>query len=258
MLTQTYNELFIFANELANESGDILREWFGRRVSVEQKSDLSPVTEADRAVEEKLRLMISEKFPSHGIVGEEFENTQENFEYKWVLDPIDGTKSFIAGYPIFTTLIALLHNDIPVIGVIDQPILHERWAAISGQATLFNNTPLPRLENKKSLKQAAIATTSTIYFTPSQAKKFGNLSKNCASVTLGGDAYAYAMLASGRLDIVVDAALKLYDFCALLPIIEGVGGIISDWTGEKISLQCNGNIIASAAKNLQKTTLEFL
>ena len=254
----TYNELFIFANELADASGEILREWFGRRVSIEQKSDLSPVTQADRAVEEKLRLMIAEKFPNHGIVGEEFGNTHENAEYKWVLDPIDGTKSFIAGYPIFTTLIALLHNDIPVIGVIDQPILRERWAAISGQQTLFNNTPLPHLQNQKSLKQAAIATTSTIYFTPSQAEKFGNLSQTSASVTLGGDAYAYSMLVSGRLDVVVDAGMKPYDFCALPPIIEGVGAVISDWVGGKLSLQSDGNIIASASEKLHAEALGFL
>jgi inositol-phosphate phosphatase/L-galactose 1-phosphate phosphatase/histidinol-phosphatase len=249
---QVYDDFFAFANQLLDASGEILRQDFIQPLAIEQKADFSPVTKADYAVEQCLRQMIIAKFPEHGIVGEEFENTAKEAEYKWVIDPIDGTKSFIAGYPIFTTLIALLHNDIPIIGLIDQPILRQRFANISGREIKISG------QSKKSLAEAIIATTSTAYFSPACALKFAELRKNCATIVLGGDAYAYAMLASGRLDIVVDASMKPYDFCALVPIIEGAGGVISDWSGNQLTLNSDGSVLACANQELHQAALKIL
>ncbi|HUP14336.1 MAG TPA: inositol monophosphatase family protein, partial [Niastella sp.] len=223
---------------------------FKSQYRVEQKADLSPVTQLDIAVEERIRALIEEKFPEHGIVGEELGNIREDSPYQWVIDPIDGTKAFIAGKTTFTTLIALLRHEKPVLGIIDQPVLKERWVGITGHASLYNKTPLPRLNNQKSLQAANISTTSTDYFTEEQAAKFAKLCEKAENCILGGDAYAYGLLASGNLDIVVDAGMKPYDFCALAPVIEGVGGIITDWAGKPLTLHSDGSVIAAASKKL--------
>lgn len=251
-------ELFSFANTLADVSGGILRHGFNSVHNVRRKYDLSPVTQMDIDIETRVRSMIEEKFPEHGIIGEELGRVRENAEYQWVIDPIDGTKSFIAGYPIFTTLISLLHNGVPILGIINQPILHERWAAISGQATLYNNSPLNILNNSRKLAQATIATTSIEYFSTEQADKFAKLRLSAANSILGGDGYAYAMLTKLKLDMVLDVAMKLYDFCALVPIIEGVGGVISDWSGNPLTASSTGDVIASASKNLHSEAIKFL
>lgn len=252
------NEYLKFANILADASGGILRHGFKTTPKVRRKYDLSPVTQIDIDVETRLRSMIEERFPEHGVIGEELGNTNENAEYQWVIDPIDGTRSFIAGYPLFTTLIALLREGKPILGVINQPILYERWAAISGGETSYNNSPLPLLKGNNILSQTNIATTSTEYFTSKQAEKFAGLRDAAANTILGGDGYAYAMLASGKLDIVVDAAMKPYDFCALAPIIEGVGGVISDWEGNPITSSSDGSVIAAANKKLHSEALSLL
>jgi inositol-phosphate phosphatase/L-galactose 1-phosphate phosphatase/histidinol-phosphatase len=175
-----------------------------------------------------------------------------------VIDPIDGTKAFIAGYLTFTTLIALLYEGKPVIGLIDQPILKQRWSAISGQQTLLNSATMPATANEKTLKQATIATTSTGYFSAEQEEQIKELKAKSANLILGGDAYAYAMLANGRIDIVLDVAMKPYDFCALAPIIKGVGGVITDWEGKPLTLHSDGSVIATASKELHKTCLDIL
>lgn len=261
MQPQICDNFIKFANKLADSSGALLRELFQngtKSITAEQKADQSPVTEADKGVEQLLREMIEKIFPNHGIVGEEFGNLRETAEYKWVLDPIDGTKSFIAGYPIFTTLIALLHNDVPILGIIDQPILRERWLGVVGKGTFFNDVELPKLQNDKPLAKASIATTSTPYFSASETEFFKNLSAKSNSTILGGDAYAYAMLASGRIGAVIDSGMKPYDFCALAPIVAGVGGLISDFAGNQITLNSNGKIIASAHAKLHAEILENL
>ena len=253
-----YKEYLDFANILAEASGAILYNHFKTPFSIAQKTDLSPVTQIDIEVETRIRSMIAGRYPDHGIVGEELGNIREDAQYIWVIDPIDGTKSFIAGYPIFVTLISLLHNGKPIIGVVNQPILRERWAAISGQPTLCNNSALRPLKNNHTLAQSTIATTSTDYFTPDQAAKFAKLKGSAMGSILGGDGYAYAMLVSGMLDIVLDAGMKPYDFCALAPIIEGVGGKITDWAGNPLTLSSDGSVIAAANAELHVEALRFL
>jgi histidinol phosphatase-like enzyme (inositol monophosphatase family) len=258
MPERIYAEYLDFANKLADASGKILRSSFKSPVNIAQKADLTPVTQADTEAEGQIRSLIEEKFPDHGIIGEEFGGIRPESPYQWVIDPIDGTKSFIAGYPIFTTLIALLHHGKPILGLIDQPVLSERWAAVINQPALYNDTPLPVLPDRNILPLSNIATTSFKYFTGAQAEKFARLQASCANTISGGDAYAYAMLASGRLDIVLDAGMKPYDFCALAPIIEGVGGIISDWQGQPLSLLSDGTVLAAASTQLHTQALSLL
>lgn len=257
MQKNNYIQYLEFANALADASGEILRYGFKTGYKVEQKADLSPVTQLDIAVEERIRALIEEKFPEHGIVGEELGNIREESPYQWVIDPIDGTKAFIAGKTTFTTLIALLHHEKPMLGIIDQPIQKERWAGVSSERSFYNTTPLPRLNNQKSLQTANISTTSTDYFTEEQAAKFAKLCEKAENCILGGDAYAYGLLASGNLDAVVDAGMKPYDFCALAPVIEGVGGIITDWAGKPLSLHSDGSVIACANKGLYGEALNL-
>lgn len=258
MLENPYIEYLEFANMLANASGEILKKAFKGPLSVETKADSSPVTQVDKEVEEKIRALIKDKFPEHKIIGEEYGVTADKSDYQWVIDPIDGTKSFISGSKSFTTLIAMLHHGKPVIGVIDQPIKRERWSAMVGQITLLNDVPLARLKNEKSMEQAYMATTSMEYFSTEQEAKFTKLRAKTASSILGGDAYAYAMLASGKLDIVLDVAMKPYDYCALPAVIEGAGGIITDWSGKPLGLNSDGSVIAASSKELHSKCLEIL
>ncbi len=258
-MSQSTDRNFLdFANKLANASGDVLLYYFQSNITTTKKTDLSPVTEADIAVETKIRAMIAEFFPDHGIVGEEFGNINPSSPYQWVIDPIDGTRSFIAGYPIFTTLIALLHNGKPLVGVIDQPVLNNRWAAIAGEKTFYNDSLLASYNNKINIENSNIATTSLSYFSENELFRFNILKEKSASVVYGGDGYAYAMLASGRLDIVLDASMKPYDFCALIPIIEGAGGAITDWQGKELNLDSDGSVVAAANKELHSKVIKFL
>lgn len=246
------NTLITFARQLADSAGIILREAFHTSIKIEQKQDASPVTEADRAVEERLRTLIEAQYPAHGIVGEEFGNIRQEAPYQWVIDPIDGTHAFIAGETTFTTLIALCENNIPILGVIDQPIRKERWVGVSGQAS-----PAP-LSPCQTLVEARLGATALQYFTPDQAVPFERVSKACAHTHFGGDAYLFGQIVAGHIDVVVEAGLKPYDFCALRPVIESAGGIITDWDGRALTLHSDGRIVAAANAQLHAQVLRLL
>lgn len=254
----TIDEYLTFAHELADAAGAVLRARFRQPLTTERKSDHSPVTDADREVEAAMRALIHVRYPTHGIFGEEDERVNPEASLQWVLDPIDGTRAFVAGYPLFTTLIALTQNNVPVLGIIDQPVLRERWSGAKDKPTLFNGKPITLSGNKTQLAQATVATTSAPYFTPPQGASFARLSRVCATTILGGDAYAYGMLASGQLGAVVDAAMKPYDFCALCPVIQGAGGTITDWSGAPVSLESGGDVVASANAMLHEEILSHL
>ncbi len=245
------------ALQLSEAAGGVLRQYFRQPMSVDSKADLSPVTVADREVERVMRALIEAEFPEHGIIGEEFGDVREAAEYQWVLDPIDGTRSFLGGYPLFTTLISLVHRRQPLLGLIYQPILNERWLCVSGGQTKLNDSPA-RVRGGGALAQAVVATTSVDYFTPPQAEAFLRVKQACANTVLGGDAYAYAMLASGQVDVVVDAGLKPYDYCALAPIITGAGGVMTDWDGKPITLGCDGRVVAAGNAQLHAEALALL
>jgi histidinol phosphatase-like enzyme (inositol monophosphatase family) len=232
------------AHRLADAAGAVIRPLFRADFGLETKDDESPVTRADREAEAAMRRLIKAELPRDGIVGEEYGTEDGTSGRQWVLDPIDGTRSFIAGRPIFGTLIALLDGGWPVLGVIDQPILKERWVGVIGHRTEFNGAPAStRL--CRELSDALLATTSPALFTDDQLHAFEHLDGAIRSTVLGGDCYNYACLASGHLDIVVEAGLKLHDFAALVPVIEGAGGRMCDWAGDPLHAGSNGEVIAA-------------
>ena len=256
-ITYSHDRMLALAHLMADSAGDILRHYFRTPVVIDSKDDASPVTRADREAEAAMRKLIEGHFPEHGIVGEEHGNLRPGAEYQWVLDPIDGTRGFIGGYPLFTTLIALLHKNVPVLGIINQPISMERWASVKGEQSLLNFKAVS-VRDCRELGKAVLATTSVDYFTAPQAEKFTGLRKCCANTILGGDAYAYAMLASGNIDVVVDAGTKPYDFCALVPVVEGAGGMITDWQGKPLGLTSDGTVLAAATAELHAQALAKL
>lgn len=232
------------AHALADVAGAAIRPYFRTEHGVERKSDASPVTLADRAAEAAMRQLIERNCPQDAIIGEEYGEKPGTTGRSWVLDPIDGTRSFIAGRPIFGTLIALMVEGWPMLGVIDQPILKERWTGAIGQPTLFNGAPA-RTRLIKGLDEALLATTSPALFDDDQLHAFEHLDAKVRSTVLGGDCYNYACLASGHLDIVVEAGLKLYDFAALVPVVEGAGGRMCDWAGDPLTADSIGEVIAA-------------
>ncbi|MDX1974935.1 MAG: histidinol-phosphatase [Rickettsiales bacterium] len=250
-------ELIAFAEHLADQAGDIARRYFRQHVSTQQKADLSPVTQADQEIEKAIQDLIRFHYPEHGIIGEELGVHNPGAAWQWVIDPIDGTRSFIAGYPIFTTLIALTHQGIPLLGIIDQTINKERWVAVPGRPTLCKGNPVKTLTHT-ALSDVVIATTSTYYFNKKEAAAFETLRAQCSGTQLGGDAYGYAMVANGLLGLMVDTGLKPYDFCAIKPVIESAGGIITDWQGNSITLHSDGRIIAAANAKLHAQALTIL
>lgn len=243
-----------FANRLADVAGECLRAYFRITDSHEIKADGSPVTVADKAAEDAMRVLIRKEFPTHGIFGEEGERVNTSAPLQWVLDPIDGTRAFMAGYPLFTTLIALCENGVPVLGVIDQPILRERWVGMKDQPTLFNGVPCDVAAHADA-NAATLASTSMRYFTPAEAQ---TVSKLAANFVPCGDGYAYAMLACGQLHAVVDGYMKPYDYMAHVPIIEGAGGVITDWSGDRLALNSNGKVVAACTPVLHSHLLEKL
>jgi len=238
------------AEALADAARAIIRSHFRRPLAVDDKSDLSPVTIADRAAEAAMRELIERHFPEDGIVGEEHGSTRAEAEHVWVLDPIDGTKSFISGIPLFGTLIALARRGRPVLGIIDQPILEERWLGAAGRATTLNGAPA-RTRRCAALAQASLfCTAPEIMFRGADAAGFAGLQRAVKLFRAGADCYAYAQLASGFIDLVVEGNLKPYDYCALAPVIEGAGGSVTDWQGRALDLGSDGRVIACGDPSL--------
>lgn len=233
------------AHRLADAAGSAIRPLFRGAWSEERKDDRSYVTEADRAAEAAMRAILEIERPADGIVGEEYGTVRESATRQWVLDPIDGTTSFIAGRPIFGTLIALVQDGWPVLGIIDQPVLRERWAGRVGEATTFNGKPI-RTRPCPDLAGAVLATTSPNMFGESDADAFMGLAKGVAErkIVWGGDCYSYGLLASGHIDVVCEANLKLYDYAALVPVVEGAGGTMSDWQGHPLDAGSDGRVLA--------------
>lgn len=242
------------AHQLADAAAEVVRPFFRQQLKVDIKSDLSPVTEADRAAEEVMRTIIERTFPDHGILGEEDESFGTENDYVWVLDPIDGTRAFIAGKPQFGTLIALCHRGEPILGIMNQPITHERWVGVKGSETTFNGKPV-QTRPCAHVAEAVISTTSPHYFPPDRKERFKTLRKQCKDTQYGGDCYSYGLLAMGGLDLVVEADLKPYDIIPLRPIIEGAGGRLSGWHGNPITLT---NFEAALAAGDARTHAEAL
>jgi len=233
------------ANRLADAAREAIRPWFRSEMALERKEDATPVTLADRAAEEAMRRILKAEVPRDGVIGEEFGDEVGSTSRCWVLDPIDGTAGFLAGRPIFGTLIALMVDGWPVLGVIDQPILGERWIGVTGRPTTLNGKPA-RTRTCRTLADATIATTGPHYFDNHDGEHFMGLAARTdhRRMVMGGDCYNYAMLASGHVDVVCEAGLKIHDWAALVPVVEGAGGTMADWNGEPLHAQSSGHVIA--------------
>lgn len=247
------------ANRLADAAGAAIRPFFRADFAHEAKADASPVTEADRAGEAAIRAILDAECPHDGIIGEEYGEKPGTSGRSWVIDPIDGTVSFMAGRPIFGTLIALLDDGWPVLGIIDQCVSGERWVGAAGRETTLNGLPV-RARACRSLAEATLASTGPQYFDSHDAKHFMALAAKTAHKRMvwGGDCYNYGLLAAGQIDLVVEAGLKLHDFAALVPVIEGSGGIMCDWTGEPLHAASDGHVIALGDPARLDDVLELL
>jgi histidinol phosphatase-like enzyme (inositol monophosphatase family) len=247
-------EIISFIKYLSLESGKIIKEYFRTPIDVDTKKDSSPVTIADKRTEEFLRYEILKKFPEHGIIGEELGEVNSEAEYKWVLDPIDGTKSFICGTPLFGTLIALLKNGEPIIGAINLPILDELLIGDNTQTTL-NDTPV-KVRECSDISEAVLLTTDI----KSYGKYFpraglDNLIYGVKMFRSWGDCYGYYLLATGYADIMIDPVMSVWDSMALIPVIRGAGGTITDINGNDA---VKGTSIAAAVPGTHSEVIKIL
>lgn len=248
-------ELIAFAHHLADEARRITLGHFRKPLNPEWKADASPVTLADRETERHLRTLIAKHYPDHAILGEE-EGASGESSWRWILDPIDGTRSFMAGFPVYAVLIALYQHDIPLINIIDMPALDERFAATLDTQTTFNGNIVHSRD--VPLCDAILYSSSPDMFTPAQFTRRETLATQCAQSRYGGDAYLYAMVAAGWIDIVIEADMKPHDFMPLVLIVEQAGGIITDWQGNPLHSGSNGEILACATPTLHAQALALL
>src|SRR5437016_7376394 len=249
-----------FVDELATVAGEAIRPFFRTTLGVENKSSsgvFDPVTAADRAAEQAMRTLIHKAFPQHGIVGEEFGDESTSAAYVWVLDPIDGTKSFISGMPAWGTLIGLLKDGLPVYGMMHQPFIGERFTGDGASARYRGPAGERRLSVRAcaSLSDATLFTTSPLLMSKQERKLFESVQARARLSRYGGDCYAYCMIAAGFVDLVIETGLKPHDIVALIPVIEGAGGIVTNWLGKTAT--GGGRIVAAGDKRVHAEALKL-
>lgn len=257
------------ALDAADAARAVTTRHFRAALDIEHKSDSSPVTAADFEAERRIKEIILERHPSHCFLGEETgaaggdgdvgdagdgDAGDGDAEWRWVIDPIDGTKAFATGNPFFGALIALLHRGRPVIGVVDHPALDARLLGIAGRATTHNGAPCAT-SGAARLADASVYATSIDLFAGPALAAFNRLSAACRFRVFGGDCHCYTLLARGFTDLVCEADLKAHDFLALIPVIEGAGGVITDWHGNPLTLRSDGKVLAAASQELHQTAL---
>ena len=250
-----------FVNELAAISGETIKPFFRSALGIENKSrsgGFDPVTAADRAAEAAMRTLIKRTFPEHGIIGEEFGNERSDAEYVWVLDPIDGTKSFICGMPMWGTLIALTRRGEPIYGMMHQPFTREHFSG-DGRGAHYRGPAGERTLSVRacaSLQDAVMCTTSPLLMNAADRQRFQRVEQTVRLSRYGGDCYAYCVLAAGHIDLVIETELKPHDVLPLIPIIEGAGGIVTTWEGGRS--HSGGRIVAAGDKRVHAQALELL
>lgn len=239
------DEVLDFAQDIVGQARSIALRWFRHRPPVEMKADASPVTVADREVEQFLRAAIHARYPDHGLLGEEYGLQAAGAPVLWCIDPIDGTRSFVSGNPLWGCLIAVLHEHEPLLGIIEVPCTRERWVGVRGRGAWLNgercHTRPPR-----ELADAILYATSPDLFDGEDSHCFERLSRAVHLRRFGGDCYAYALLASGLIDLVVESNLKPYDYMALVPVVQEAGGVMTDWQGRPLGTSSDGRVIAAA------------
>lgn len=260
MPTPNSIELLSVANALADAAAAQSMRHFRTPLEIISKDDQSPVTLADRAAETAMREILSAQRPQDGIYGEEHGRERLDADRVWVLDPIDGTRSFITGSPLWGTLIGLVEAGRVRLGLVDMPVLGERWWGVSdeaGRLALRNGRPV-RASDCASVAQARIVTTSPDIFNEADWQAFDRLSKRCGMRRFGGDCYGYAQLAGGTIDLVVETGLQPYDYLGPAGLIEAAGGVITDWEGRPLGLSSDGRVIAAATPELHRAALALL
>jgi histidinol-phosphatase len=250
-----------FVDDLAHVAGETIRPFFRTALGVENKSlsgGFDPVTAADRAAETVMRALIKRTFPEHGILGEEFASDRPDAEYVWVLDPIDGTKSFICGMPAWGTLIALTRRGEPIYGMMYQPFTREYFTGDGSAASYRGPAGDRKLRVRPcaELEEAVLLTTSPLLMREPDRKIFQHVEQAVRLSRYGGDCYAYCMLAAGHVDLVIETELKPYDVLPLIPIIEGAGGIVTTW--DNASPNQGGRVIAAGDRRVHTKALEML
>jgi len=243
------------ALQAVDAAREITLKYFRQPLDIIQKLDDSPVTIADRETEHLIRGIIETAFPDHGFYGEETGQTDIDKDWTWVVDPIDGTASFSTGKPTFGTLIALCYRGKPQLGIIDHAALDDRWIGIKGKQTTYNGKPVKANPNNTELANATAYTTTPRMFTQETLKRYHALADQCKFTIFGADCMAYGLVASGFTDLIIEADLKPYDYMAATPVIEGAGGVITDWQGREITLNTGDQILAAANPQLHKLAL---
>jgi len=242
------------ASALADVSRAMLRAAASRTGRTELKPDRSFVTDTDRAIEQRLREMIADRFPQHGIWGEEFGREQPGANWQWIVDPIDGTAQFIAGIPVYATLIALARGGVPVLGLMDFPAIGERWLGAEGRATTCNGE-ICRTSGATDLASAMMSTSSPDFYADAERPVLEALRLATRWRIYGGAALSYGRLAAGRTDLACDSSFQVYDFACFRPIIEGAGGIVTDWAGRPLTLDSGPQVLAAATPELHAAAL---
>ena len=261
-MTEEFDQRIAFAHRIAGAAGEVIRPYFRKRIDVTDKGAagfFDPVTEADTRAEQTIRDLIRANYPQDGILGEEFGEVPGTSFYRWVLDPIDGTRAFIAGQPLWGTLIALEHQGRPVLGVLDQPFLHERFVGTEGQTLFAQAGDISELRTRAcpSLAEAVICTTHPmLHFGEEERERYFRVERACRLSRYGGDCYAYALVAMGFVDLVIETDLKRWDMAAIIPIVEGAGGLVTDWNGDPTTGE--GNVIAAGDARVLAEAVKML
>lgn len=246
------------SQSLADAAAAVVMPYYKSRITIDTKADTSPVTAADREAEAVMRTQITASFADHGIFGEEHGQERIDAKYVWVLDPIDGTKSFVTGKPLFGILIGLLEDGVPILGVMDNPALNERWVGYKGGATTLNGEPVAGVRRCETLGDAWLYTTTPEMFEGAEDVAFRRLAGSVCNSVYGADCYAYGLVANGHVDIVCEANMQPYDYCALVPIVQGAGGIMTNWRGEPLGLNSGSTVLAAGDSVTHQAALGLL
>lgn len=246
------------AEAAADVAAAAVRPFFRQGVGADLKGDQSPVTVADRTAELAMRAVLAQRFPDHGIEGEEFGLERPDAPWRWVLDPIDGTRAFITGRPTFGVLVALLHEGVPVLGVIDQPISGERWVGVAGERTRFRGPGRVGVRPCPALADAELSCTSPGIFERADGSRWRRLQAATKRTSWGGDCYAYGLVALGGIDVVAESTMQVWDWAALVPVVEGAGGRMTGWDGAPLRPGCDGRVLAVGDPALLAPAVELL
>ena len=255
--TAELDEFLICAQQMADSAGEHILQANLKSFKSEIKSDGSPVTEVDKKTEDIIRELISHRYPDHGVLGEERQAVNPGAQFTWVIDPIDGTLAFLAGIPVFGTLIALVNDGTPILGIIDMPATGERWIGQQGKPTLKNGAVV-KTSDCRDLSKALLSTSNPDFYSEQDYSVFNKMKSSARQTVYGGSCMAYAQIATGRIDIGIDAEFDIHDFLPYVPIIEGAGGCITDWNGKALTHDSGiTNIVATGNSYLHEQALRY-